>query len=225
MSAVGTDGGSCEATITVVLLLHGPCQPRRRRTTRQAPSSWTRTHGSFPPPGVPCQLKGVLLLLVLSLLPDSGDVQKDIRVAPVLRRRSRYDVPPVLFGVPNSQNGPPVELPVGPPFARPLPGPCSQFLNRRMAHPVDRDRLGLFAFQKDAVADDASDRAIATLASKRSSAEILVRIQLRRRRLGRARPRVHHVNGRFANGNAVQDGENPAPGVETPTGAGARWRS
>ena len=168
--------------------------PRRRKTARRVPSSGVRIRGSLQPPGMRRQLMGVLLLLVLSLLPGSGDVQTDIRVAPVPRRRSRFDGPPVLFGVPNLQNGPPVEPPVGPPVPRPLPGPCSQFINLRMIHPVHRDRFSLFTFQEVAVVDDASARPVATPARRHSPAKILVRVQLRRRHLDRARPRVHHVN-------------------------------
>ena len=204
------------------LLLHGP---HRTLSTKDHPAGAVirdpnpREHpatGSAPP------VEGHAPPAGAFSPPGSGDVQKDVRVAPVLRHRSRCDVPPVLFGVPNLQNGPPVESPVGPSVPRPLPGPCSQFIDRRTIHPVHRDRLGLFAFQKDAVVDDAFERAIANLAVKRGSAEILVRIQLRRRRLGRSRPRVHHVNGRLVDGSAVQDGENPAPGVETPARGGAR---
>ena len=127
---------------------------RRRKTARRVPSSGVRIRGSLQPPGVRRQSMGVRLLLVLSLFPGSGDVQKDIRVAPVLQRRSRFDGPPVLVGVPNLQNGPPVEPPVGPPVPRPLPGPCSQFINPRMIHPVHRDRFSLFTFQEVAVVDD-----------------------------------------------------------------------
>ena len=189
-----------------LMVLVGPL--RRRPSAGQAPSSGIRIHGNLPPPGVRRQFKGVLILLALPLLP--GDVQMDVRVASVLRRRSRFSGPPVLRGVPDLQDGPSVELPGRPPAACPFPGPFGQFLDRRMVHPVDRDRLGLFAFQKDFHVDGAPARAVTTFPRKHTSAQVFVRIQLRRRRLDRSRPRVHYGRGRSVGGNTVQKGKDPA---------------
>ena len=132
----------------VLLFLHGLHRSLRRRpSARRVPSPRIRNRGSLLPPGFVRQCNGVIRLLAPSLLP--GDVQMDVRVTPVLQRRSRFDGPPALRGVPDLHDGPPVELPGRLTAAPPLAGPLGQFIDRRVVHPIDRNRPDLFAFQED----------------------------------------------------------------------------
>ncbi len=179
---------------------------------------------SLQPPGLVRQFNGVILLLALSLLP--GDVQKDVRVASVLLCRGRFDGPTAPRGVPDLQNGPPIELPGRLPVARPLPGPFDQFSGWRIVHPIDRDRLGLLAFQKDVHVDVAVARAVASPSREHASAQVFVRVQLRRRRLDRSRPRIHRICCGFVGRNTIPNWRNPASGVETAARlGGVRQRS
>ena len=130
------------------------------------------------PRGMGGHLVGMLLLLSPSLV--SGDVQEDVRMTTVLRGRRGDYGSASSAGVLRRQHCPPVEL-----FRRfsvpsPLPGPRCQFMDRRMIHPIDRDRFGILVLQKNMHINLALARTTTPLSGEDAPAKVLLGVDLRR---------------------------------------------
>ena len=89
----------------------------------------------------------MLFLSASSLV--SGDIQKDVRVAPVLGRWSSFYSPSVHPRMLYHQYRPSMKISRRISVPSPFSGPFGQFTQRRMIHPIHRDRLRFFALQKN----------------------------------------------------------------------------
>jgi hypothetical protein len=119
-----------------------------------------------------------LLLLPPSLI--SGDIQEDVRVTRVLRHRRGDHGSAASAGVLGRQHRPPVKRLRRVSVPAPLSGPRGQFMDRRMIHPIDRDRLGILALQKNVHVNLAATRATAPPAGEDAPAKGFLGVDVRR---------------------------------------------
>ncbi len=149
------------------------------------------------PFGVPGQLERVLLLLPPPEI--SADVEADISMAPVLRCRRGDDGPAVARRIVRGQDCPAVEGARRCSVPRTFGRPSGQFHDGRVIHPVDRDRNGFLALQKDIHVDLALACTVASPSREDSSSESLGTVDLRRQ----GRRHLHGTFHRFGKSSVV----------------------